>query len=80
MDHNFTNKKKTFLGLNRSLFSLNKLRGLFAFISKRLNPQRTFVINNITISSNKVSKDIVDEMFKEFQRGFEEASQRNRGI
>lgn len=79
MDHNFTNKKKTFLGLNRSLFSLNKLRGFFAFIGNKLFPPRTIVINQIKIEGN-MSKKEAYKMIQEVHRGLEEAMQRGRSV
>ncbi len=79
MDHNFTNKKKTFLGLNRSLFSLNKLRGFFAFIGKKLYSPRTIIINQIKVESNMSEKEAY-KMIQAVNRGLEEAMRRGRGI
>lgn len=78
----FTHKQDTFLGSIRSLFSVIKLRGLFAFIGKKLCPPKTIIINNHIISSNapKEDREDIDKMLKQLYRGIEEATKRGRGI
>lgn len=74
-DRHFTHKQDTFPGSIRSLFSVTKLRGLFAFIGKKLCPPKTIIINNHIISSNAPKEDI-DKMLKQLYRGIEEAAKR----
>lgn len=74
IDSNSTGKLSHFLGL----FGLNKLKRFFAFIGKKICPQKTIIINNVVMSD--ISEEIIDGMYQKFQRGFEEGIRNSKGI
>jgi hypothetical protein len=73
IDGNSTNKPKTFLGSITGLFGLNKLKRFFCFMSSKLCPPQTIVINKITVGS-QLPKEDIDKMFRQLIRSIEDAS------